>query len=367
MNNALMLKETLQAWQGLMPQHAMLSKFQIAPTPFDVIYEKANIRLVRYHTSKTTSESTNHEPHLSAIHQTDTLNQEPILIIPSLINRHYVLDLLPNKSLIEYLVNQGQAVYMIHWLPPEPEAQYITKEQFFQFHLTKVMEQVLADSKKEQLHLWGHCLGGTIACAMAALIPQAIRSLTLITSPIDFAEMGKLGLWAKTPEFDLQSLLDSYGNMPWPLLQSSFQFIKPSLWISKLRTLSERYYDQNFLTNFIALEIWSADNLDFPGQLYNMIIQDFYRDNKLIRGRFQVGTQVISLSDIQCPILSLMSSEDNIVPPHSGLKKEHLTALHPFEEKIINGGHIGAVLGSKAQKNLWPEMVAWIRKSEKLN
>lgn len=363
--NALRLKETLQAWQNLLPNHNLLSKYQIAPSEFDIIFEKYNIQLVKYHNGLSSGLTAGLNSGLSSNKNNEI--KKPILIIPSLINRHYVLDLLPNKSLIQYLLNQNLEVYMIHWTPPEPEHQFLTKEIFFEYLLPLVLDQVQIHSKQEKIHLWGHCLGGTISSVLGSLYPDRFQSLTLITSPIDFSEMGKLGLWANAPDFDVQSFIDSYGNMPWPMLQSSFQFIKPSLWFSKIRTLSEKYLDETFMTNFIALEIWSADNLDFPGQLYKMIIQDFYQKNKLIKNQFLINSKTVSLNEITCPIMNLMSSEDNIVPTHSGLRKEHVSENLNLENKIVKGGHIGAVLGSKAQKNLWPEMISWIQNAEKLN
>ncbi|MBK7394710.1 MAG: alpha/beta fold hydrolase, partial [Myxococcales bacterium] len=164
----------------------------------------------------------------------------PILLVPSLINRHYVLDLMPGKSFVEYLVGLGHDVYCIDWGTPGDEDRYVTFDEIVDGMIGRALAAVCKTSGAERAHVLGYCMGGLMVAIHAAVRPARVASVCAVAAPVRFADDGLLSAWARTPTLDLRVLVDSLGNVPWQLLQSSFQLLRPTLPLSKAVHLLDR-------------------------------------------------------------------------------------------------------------------------------
>ncbi|MCM2323931.1 MAG: alpha/beta fold hydrolase [Oligoflexia bacterium] len=300
--------------------------------------------------------------------RTETTSHPPIIIIPSLINRHYVLDILPKKSLIEFLLDQEFPVYVIEWGAPEDEDRWLTLDRLISGRLRRAINRVLEHSGADQFHLFGHCIGGTLATIYSLRYPERVISLTLVTSPMNFETGGQLASWARHPGLNLDALIQAYGNVPWPLMQTSFHMLRPAAGVTKYLRVWNKITDATFMRNFLALEAWGADNMSFPGTCYQTLIQSFYRDNALIQGNVKVAGRKVRLDQLSFPVLNISSVGDHIVPPEATLSEENLSEMsrRHLTSWTIDGGHIAAVVGKKAQRDLWPRITHWMTDWETL-
>lgn len=320
----------------------------IAPTSCDIIAQLSGMKLLRFH-----------KPVLNT--QTTPL-KTPLFIIPSMINRYYVLDLLPGKSFIEHLLLQGTDVYLLDWGRPYDEDNWLTLDQLVTQRLDFFMDKISANCGKEKINILGHCLGGTLAIIYSLLYAERINGLMLLTAPVDFAHSGKLGLWSKQNQFHPENVTKAYGHMPWWVLQTSFQMLKPMLPWHKIEKLMKEFKNPEFQKNFWALEIWSQDNVSFPGRCFLTLIEELYKKNALINGCMHVNGKTLDIKQLQGPILNIAANDDHIVPFNSTLQTHHLKNEASLETIASAGGHIGAILGSKAQKHTWPQIVNWLSK-----
>jgi polyhydroxyalkanoate synthase len=279
--------------------------------------------------------------------------QTPILLVPSLINRWYVLDLGPGRSMIEWLVAQGHEVYCIDWGTPGDEDRYLTWDDIGGRYLGRAVRLAARASATGDVHVLGYCLGGTLTAAYVAAFPEGVASLTALAAPVDFANAGIMSTWTRTPTFEVSSILEAFGNIPWPLMQASFRMLKPTLNAAKLVALFDRAWDDEFLDGFLATERWGNDNVSFPGACYARYIEELYRQNRLVAGTFTVCNRPARLSSITCPLLAVAFSDDHIVPLPSA---EPLVALAAARDKqliALRGGHVGAVVSRKAADGVW--------------
>jgi polyhydroxyalkanoate synthase len=278
----------------------------------------------------------------------------PVLLIPSLINRWYVLDLGPERSFIEWLVAQGHEVYCIDWGTPGDEDRYLTWDDIGGRYIGRVVR--LCAQETGDVHVLGYCLGGTLATAYVAAFPEHVASLTALAAPVDFAHAGIMSAWTRTPTFDVRAILDAFGNIPWPLMQASFRMLRPTLQAAKMVSLLDRAWDDEFLDGFLATEQWGTDNVSFPGECYARYIEDLYRGNQLVGGTFTVLGRPAHLSSITCPTLAVAFADDHIVPVASAQPLIDLVAATDKKLVVDRGGHVGAVVSKKASKRLWPAM-----------
>ena len=303
---------------------------QVAQTPHDVVCRENKLRLLHYH------------PRVKKVQPV------PLLIVPPMINRYYILDLKPGRSLVEYLLNLGIDVYMLDWGIPGPEDRHLTWDHFIQVYLDHCVDRVTEAAKGEPISLLGYCMGGTMATIYAALHPGRVKNLINLAAPINFKDEGLLSLWTDKAYFNVDRLVDVLGNIPPELMQSAFQMLRPTGQISKMVSFFDRMYDQDFVDLFLAMEHWVNDNVPFPGEAFRKYVKECYQENLLVQGQLRIENQVVDLKKITCALLVVVAEKDHITPPASGAILLDLVASTDKELIALPGGHVGIVSGSSA-------------------
>ena len=156
----------------------MAQETRVGTTPYDVVLERGTHRLLRYR------------------RETPAPYAEPVLFCYALINRPYILDLQPDKSVVRHYLARGFDVYMIDWGVPSDGDRLLTLEHYVCGFLKEAVEFVLRERVAQDLHLLGYCMGGTMSALFAALYPALVKTLTLLAAPIDFGgRESLLNLW----------------------------------------------------------------------------------------------------------------------------------------------------------------------------
>jgi polyhydroxyalkanoate synthase len=320
---------------------------EIGSSPFEVLEEAGSIQLRKYLASE-------------SIHE-----NKPVLIIPSFINRSFILDLLPEKSFIRHFLDRGHDVYLIDWGVPKGHEKHLTLEALLTVHLNFLIQKIHQDCGGAKVHLIGHCIGGTLSFILSALMHEYFLSLTLLTAPVQFKEKDKLSLWASEPQFDAPAFVEAYGNIPWAITQATFLSLKPlQLW-ARTQHLLKKVKDKKNFKNTLAMEIWINDNVNLRGQLFKFIIEDLNKNDSIALEKFAIGNRTVDLKKFRLPIFVLASEEDHIVPIANHLRAELVPSAADFQFKSAEGGHVGALISSRSQKTLWPAMTEWMAKIER--
>jgi polyhydroxyalkanoate synthase len=315
----------------------------VGTTPADVVHAENKWKLLHYRRT------------------TPAKYRTPVLFVPSLINRHYVLDLLPGKSFAEWLVAQGHDVFCVDWGTPGPEDRYLTFDDVCDTYLGRAIRKTGAP----KAHVLGYCMGGTLTAIHAAAHPERFASLVALAAPVSFAEAGMLGAWTQSKQFDPKSLVAALGNVPWQLLQSTFQMLRPTLNLSKTVAMIDRAYDDEFLDGFLALETWGNDNVSFPGEVWRTWVEQLYRGDAFVRGEMTLGGHPARMQDIDCPLLVVSFEHDSIVPRATATPLLDLAGSADKQELHLSGGHVGAVVSRGAAKKLWPALSGfWAQRDE---
>jgi polyhydroxyalkanoate synthase len=304
----------------------------VGSTPADVVHAENKWKLLRYRRSSPARHAT------------------PVLFVPSLINRHYVLDLLPGKSLAEWLVARGHDVYCIDWGTPSDEDRFLSFDDVCDRYVGRALH------KTGRAHVLGYCMGGTLAAIHASVHPERFASLTALAAPVHFAEAGLLGVWTQSPRFEPSTLVGALGNVPWQLLQSSFQMLRPTLNLAKAVALIDRAYDDEFVDGFLAVETWGSDNVSFPGEVWRTWVEELYRKDAFASGSFALGGTPARLEGVTCPLHVVTFEHDTIVPKASAAPLLERAASPDKHALHLAGGHVGAVVSRGAATKLWPAL-----------
>ncbi len=304
----------------------------VGTTPADVVHAENKWRLLRYRRPSSPRYRT------------------PVLLVPSLINRHYVLDLLPGKSFAEWLVAKGHDVYCIDWGTPGDEDRYLTFDDVCDAALGRALRKTGAP----KAHVLGYCMGGTLAAIHASVHADQFASLAALAAPVSFGDAGLLGAFTRSERFEPRTLVEALGNVPWQLLQGSFHMLRPTLTLSKTVHMVDRAWDDEFLDGFLALETWGNDNVSFPGEVWRTWVEDLYRKDAFARGTFALSGKPARLEGVTCPLLVVTFEHDSIVPRASAAPLLDRSASRDKETIHLAGGHVGAVVSRGAARKLWP-------------
>lgn len=314
----------------------------VGATPADVVHRENKLRLLRYR----------HRPQGLA-HQT------PVLMVPSLINRHYVLDLTPGKSFAEFLVAAGHDVWVIDWGTPADEDRYVDFEELCDVYLARCVRIAARSGPRGKVHLLGYCMGGIFTAIHAARDPERVASLCNLAAPMRFRGDGMLGVWTRSAAFDVRAVTTAFGVVPWQLLQSSFLMLRPTLNLAKAVNLIDRAWNDRFLDGFLALETWANDNVGLPGTFFRRYLDELYRRDALMQGELVIGGRAVRLQRVRCPVLAVVFEHDTIAPWQDCACIED--AIGSVDKAVwkLPGSHVGGVVSRAAAQGLWPALSTW--------
>src|SRR5262249_24551474 len=133
---------------------------------------------------------------------------------------------------------------------------------------------------------------------------------------IDFATReGLLNLWTDPAYFDVDRIIDAYGNCPPDFLQASFTMLKPvQNLLEKPINLFEHLEDDDYIDDYLAMETWLKYNIPVPGEVFRRFVKDLYQKTLLTQNRLRLGRRMVDLRKIVCPVLNLMAKADDLVP-----------------------------------------------------
>jgi len=324
----------------------------LSPTPRKLLYQEHSTSVYKY------------------VSPQNLKANRPVLIVPSLINKPCLMDLLEGESFIGGLVERGFQVYMLEWGERIEGQKNITLERYLNGYLKRACRRAAMDAGTDGVHLAGYCLGGTVCTIFAGLDRgELVKSLTTMVTPLNFHDRGLLSWWAREEHFDVDKLVDTWGNIPADFFSHSFPWLVPTAQLKKMRTLKAKQEDEEFLLRFMALDIWITENIDFPGEVYREIIKNGYQKNLLaIEGRWPFEGGDSLLSEIRIPVLNMVSEFDHVSPPESCALVENLLVNAECRTRVHKTGHLGFALG-KDKKNqptgiFLDEISQWICEQE---
>jgi polyhydroxyalkanoate synthase len=290
---------------------------------------------------------------------TVTTRARPVLVCFALVNRPYVLDLQPERSLVRRLLEAGLTVYLIDWGEPDDADRHVDLEQYIEQHLGGSVRCIQSRHGGEPLTLLGVCQGGVLGLCYAALHPDDVGNLITLTTPVDFhTPENLLSKWVRGLD---TALLESCGNVPGELLNGLFLALMP------LRLTQQKYVrlltgqpDQRAVEDFVRMEKWIFDSPPQSAAALAQFVRWFYQENRLVRDTLSIGGRRVSLRDIGQPLLNLYALEDHIVPASASRVLGECIESRDYTGCAIATGHIGMYVSRAAGAEVPRRIISWL-------
>jgi polyhydroxyalkanoate synthase len=311
----------------------------LAVTPGRVVFRNDLIELIQYAPT------------------TPSVYSRPLVIVPACINKYYVLDLQPGDSFVRHAVAQGFATFVVSWRNIPPELAHLRWDDYLEQGVFAAFDVAREVSGSRSLNALGYCVGGTIlASALAVLAARrdpAVASATFLTTMLDFADPGEIGVYVS------DSLLAA--REPALLAGQRMRGAELAAAFSSLRAneLVWGYVVGNYLMGrtpppFDLLH-WNGDATNLPGPMFAYYLREMYVRNRLrVPGALTMSGAPVDLSRIRVPTYVLAAREDHIVPWRSAWRTTRLLG-DPATFVLSASGHIAGVINppESRKRNYW--------------
>ena len=336
----------------------------LATTPGRVVFRNRMLELIHY------------TPTTEQVHQT------PIVIITPWINKYYILDLTPKKSMVKYLTDQGYSVFITSWKNPGAEMAEVGFDDYLSEGVDQSIAAVCQRCHVPQVHLTGYCIGGTLVASYMAWAKRhynaekmPVAHWTLLTTLTDFSKPGDIDVFIDAGAVHaLVEKMSQRGYLDGEAMASSFRLLRSNGLIWHYFVHSYLYGEP--LPPFDVL-FWNMDTTRMPAAMHAFYLQEMYLNNNLMkRDALTIAGEPIDLDRITEPLYAVAAEDDHIVPWRQSYRiRKYINIKAPVRFVLSTSGHILGIVNpvvNPSKRSFWvgePErnehFEHWFERSEK--
>jgi len=275
---------------------------------------------------------------------TESVHERPLLVVPPQINKFYVFDLSPDKSLARFLLRSQVQTFVVSWRNPTKAQREWGLSTYIEA-LKQAIDVICAITGSKDVNMLGACSGGLTTASLlghyAAIGKQKVHALTLLVSVLDTQLDTQVALFAdeKTLEAAKRRSYQA-GVLEGSDMAKVFAWMRPN-------DLIWNYWVNNYLLGneppVFDILYWNNDTTRLPAALHGEFI-DMFRTNPLTRpGALEVCGTPIDLGQVTCDFFCVAGTTDHITPWDSCYKSAHLFG-GKCEFVLSNSGHIQSIL-----------------------
>ncbi|HYR13859.1 MAG TPA: alpha/beta fold hydrolase [Mycobacterium sp.] len=342
----------------------------VAATPGAVVYRNEVFELIQY------------------TPQTDEVFTVPLLLIPPVINKFYVLDIAPGRSMIEYFLRQGQQVFAISWRNPTADQRDWGFDTYGQAILD-ALDAVEKITGSDRTHLQASCSGGILAAMTAAHLTATgqgdrLAGLTLMVTVLD---QRKAGFAAAAIDEEMANIAIALsarkGYLDGRSLAEVFAWLRPT-------DLVWRYWVNNYVEGKTpaAFDVlfWNADTTRMAAALHRDMVMTGLHNSLVAPGEATMLGTPVELSKLTADVYVVAGIADHISPWQACYRSARLLGGEDLRFVLSSSGHIAALVNppgntrasyrvggveepdpaawlhaaEKSTDSWWPDFVAWL-------
>lgn len=289
---------------------------------------------------------------LEVIHYTPTqarTHAEPVVIVTPWINKYYILDLNPKKSMVKYLLDQGLEVFITSWKNPDASMRDVGFDAYLERGVHAIVETARKFTGAAKVHAVGYCIGGTaltmyMAWANRHFKPEdvPVADFTLFTTLVDFHKPGDIEVFID--EASVRYIIENMarkGYLDGKEMASSFRLLRSN-------SLIWHYVVHGWLYGetpppFDVL-YWNMDATRMPYTMHAWYLRELYLHNRLIQpDALEVAGEKLDLATITQPLYAVAAEDDHIAPWDQAFKvTNHVSGPKRFV--LSSSGHILGII-----------------------
>ncbi len=291
-----------------------------------------------------------------------------LLIVPAPIKRAYLWDLVPEISVVRRCLQHGVRPYLIQWERPGPDDHSLGLAEYADEYIHACQQAIAAETGAQATFVAGHSLGGVLAVIFAALHPENVRGLILLSAPLRFGSgTGAFApVVARAPHAaTLTALMPE--NVPGSFLNTVSILTSPGTFEGeRLTDWWRSLADPQALNVHLRVMRWTLDEQPLPRRLFEEVVELLYRENRFMEGTLTVSGQPAHPAALTMPIISVVEPHSALIPPeavlpfHAAAGSSDTRVLWYQGDVGVVLQHLGMLVGRRAHQELWPEILAWM-------
>jgi polyhydroxyalkanoate synthase subunit PhaC len=307
----------------------------MAVTPGKVVFQNDMMELIQY------------APSTTEVHDI------PLLFSPPWINKYYVMDLAPGRSLVQWAVDHGHTAFMISYRNPDERMRHVKMDDYLISGPIAALEVVGNITGADKINLLGLCLGGTLTMATLAYLDAVgmdlINSATFLNTLIDFSEPGMLGVFTDEASIKrLEKTMKRTGFLPKEDMQRSFNLLRTNDLIWNYAVSSWLMGEEPPAFDLLS---WNNDSTRMPAEMHTFYLRSCYVENELARGVMELAGQRLDLEKVDQDLYFLSAEQDHIAPWRSSYAGARLPSGH-VRFVLSNSGHIAGIVNPPSPKSI---------------
>jgi polyhydroxyalkanoate synthase subunit PhaC len=307
----------------------------MALTPGKVVFRNELMELIQY------------APSTAEVHEI------PLLFSPPWINKYYIMDLAPGRSLVQWAVDHGHTAFMISYRNPDEQMRHVKMDDYLISGPIAALEVVRNITGTEKVNLLGLCLGGTLTMATLAYLDAVgldfINSATFLNTLIDFSEPGLLGVFTDEASIRrLERTMKRTGFLPKEEMQRSFNLLRTNDLIWNYAVSSWLMGEEPSAFDLLS---WNNDSTRMPAEMHSFYLRSCYVGNELARGVMELAGQRLDLEKVDQDLYFLSAEQDHIAPWRSSYTGARLPGGN-VRFVLSNSGHIAGIVNPPSPKSV---------------
>lgn len=252
-------------------------------------------------------------------------------------------------------------VYLLDWGYPTLKDKHLSLGDYVTRYLHHCVKHIITSTKSKKIDLIGICQGGVVCLCYATLYPH-IKNLVLISTPIDFQTRDNT-IYHFVKKMNVDEFVKLSGNISGAWLTEFFISLRPFELVGKkyLRFV-DHLSDQPWIDKFLRVEKWLYDAPDQTGASFAEFINDFYQENKLIKGKISLKGKRVDLKKLTIPVFNVIAKEDEIIQPSASKVLKKYIRSKDYTQKAFPSGHIGIYVSDKVGASMPKAIAEWLRK-----
>ncbi|MBI2306407.1 MAG: alpha/beta fold hydrolase [Rhodocyclales bacterium] len=323
----------------------------LATTPGRVVFRNRLLELIHY------------APSTEQVHQT------PLVIVTPWINKYYILDLTPKRSLVRWLTAQGFSVFITSWKNPPPEMANVSFDDYLREGADEVVRFVCKLHKVPRVALAAYCIGGTLVAAYMAWANRhygkdkvPVACWTLFTTLTDFSKPGDIEVFIDEGSVRwLEQSMAKKGYLDGSEMASSFRMLRSNSLIWHYFVNSYLYGEP--LPPFDVL-FWNMDTTRMPQAMHSFYLREMYLNNNLMkRDALTLAGEPIDLDRITQPLYAVTAEDDHIAPWRQCYRvRKYVNVKAPVRFVLSTSGHILGIVNPPVHP---PKRSYWVGAPER--
>jgi polyhydroxyalkanoate synthase len=319
-------------------------KTVVGRTPYDVVLKQDKLEVRRYHAGSV-------RPRYDV----------PVMLVPPLMVKPFIFDLMPGRSLAAFLLQEGFRVYLVDFGEPDDADAYITLDDYVLDWIPMACDAVKEDARSAELSLLGYCMGGLFSLSYVATTgDSSVRNIVSIAAPVDTRKMGLFAWLAKMAGGQVEFITNRLGNVPGGLSSTVFRLLTPMKNVTRYTDLFMNMWNREYVNGFDAMNQWVGQFIDYPQAAFEQFTHEFMQHNKLVRGKMKFGNKLADLKRVTASLLVFAGRSDQIAPMAAVEAVLETVSSDDTEFRAVPGGHMGVFAGAAAEERVWAPAAQWL-------